>query len=127
MLRESLWFLLGVALLFGAVYITHAKVIALQVGEHTSRLVGTLCAILAYYYLRHGFALHVPSGAWTAYKLLETAKVWLPPVVLFSMAGYYAVTIFRNWRTEFVNLFTSSAWIVVVAALAVAARYVLAR
>lgn len=126
-LRESLFFVLGLGLLAGGVYLTHTKVLAIQVGAHSSRLVGILCAIVAYYYLRHSFSLQVPAGAWTLRKLLETAKVWLPPIVLFGAAGYYALTIFRNWRSEFINLITSSAWIAVVAGLVVAARYVLAK
>lgn len=125
MLRETVLFLLGLVLLSGAVYLIHTKVLAIQVGEHTSRLVGTLCAILAYYYLRHSFSLQVPRGIWTLQKALETAKVWVPPVVLFGLAGYYAITIFRNWRSEFIELIKSSAWIVVVAALVLGARYIL--
>jgi hypothetical protein len=124
-LRETLLFVLGLALLAGGVYLTHTKVIAIQVGEHTSRLVGTVCAIVAYYYLRHSFSLRVPQGAWTLVRTLDIARVWLPPTVLFGAAGYYAITIFRNWRSEFINLITSTAWIVVVAALVLAARYVL--
>lgn len=125
MLRELALFVLGLGLLAGAMYLTHAKVIAIQVGEHTSRLVGTLCAILAYYYLRHSFSLQAPRGTWTFHKALETAKVWLPPVALFGLAGYYAITIFRNWRSEFIELIKSSAWIVVVAGLVLGARYVM--
>lgn len=125
MVRESLLLVLGLVLLAGGVYLTHTKVVAIKVGEHTSRLVGTLCAIVAYYYLRHSFSLQIPGGRWTAFKLLETAKVWLPPLVLFGAAAYYAITIFRNWRSEFIDLMASSAWIVVVAGLVLAARYVL--
>jgi hypothetical protein len=117
--------MLGLALLAGGVYLTHTRVIAVQVGEHTSRLVGTVCAIVAYYYLRHGFSLRVPQGAWTLARTLDIARIWLPPIVLFGAAGYYAISIFRNWRGEFINLITSTAWIVVVAALVLAARYVL--
>jgi hypothetical protein len=124
-LREVLLFVLGQALLASGMYLTHTKVIAIQVGEHTSRLVGMLCAIVAYYYLRHSFSLHVPQGAWTLPRTLEIAKTWLPPILLFGAAGFYAITIFRNWRSEFIALITSTAWIVVIAALVVAARYVL--
>lgn len=124
-LRESLFLVLGLLLLAAGVYVTHAKVTAIQIGEHTSRLVGIFCAIVAYYYLRHSFSLRMTTGAWTAYKVVETSKVWLPPLVLFGAAAYYAITIFRNWRSEFINLITSSAWIAVVAGLVLAARYVL--
>jgi hypothetical protein len=125
-LRETILFLLGLALLAGGMYLIHTKVLAIKVGEHTSRLVGTLCAILAYYYLRHSFSLRMPTGVWTLHKVLETAKVWLPPVGLFGLAGYYAITIFRNWRSEFIELIQSSVWIVVVAALVLGARYLMA-
>lgn len=125
MLREVLLFVLGLALLTGGVYLTHTKVIAIQVGEHTSRLVGILCAIVAYYYFRHSFSLQVPRGEWTPMRMLNIARIWLPPVVLFGAAGYYAITIFRNWRSEFINLVTSSVWIVAVAGLVLAARYIL--
>ena len=125
MLRETLLLVLGLALLAGGVYLTHTKVVAIQIGEHTSRLVGILCAIVAYYYLRHSFSLRVPQGAWTLPRTLDIARIWLPPVVLFGGAGYYAITIFRNWRSEFINLITSTAWIVVVAGLVLAARYIL--
>jgi hypothetical protein len=124
-LRETLLFVLGLALLAGGVYFTHTKVIAVQVGEHTSRLVGTVCAIVAYYYLRHSFSLRVPQGVWTLARMLDFARIWLPPIVLFGAAGYYAIIIFRNWRSEFINLITSTAWIAVVAGLVLAARYVL--
>ena len=125
MLREILLFILGLALLTGGVYLTHTKIIAIQVGEHSSRLIGILCAIVAYYYLRHGFALQVPHGDWTPMRMLNFARIWLPPAMLFGAAGYYAITIFRNWRSEFINLVTSTAWIVVVAGLVLAARYIL--
>lgn len=125
MLRETLLLALGLALLAGSIYLTHTKVIAIQIGEHTSRLVGILCAIVAYYYLRHSFSLRVPQGAWTLSRALDIARIWLPPAVLFGGAGYYAITIFRNWRSEFINLITSTAWIVVVAGLVLAARYIL--
>jgi hypothetical protein len=124
-LREILLFALGLALLAGGVYVTHTKVLAIEVGEHTSRLVGTLCAIVAYYYLRHSFSLRVPQGNWTLARTLDIARIWLPPVVLFGAAGFYAITIFKNWRSEFIALITSTAWIVVVAALVLAARYIL--
>jgi hypothetical protein len=126
-LRDILFLTLGLGLLAAGVYLTHTKVIAIQVGAHTSRLVGILCAILAYYYLRHSFSLRVPQGAWNAQKLLETVKVWLPPVVLFGAAGFYAITIFKNWRSEFIELISSTAWLVVVVGLIVAARYVLSQ
>ena len=125
MLREVLLFLASMALVTAGVYVTHTKVIAIQVGEHTSRLVGTLCAIVAYYYLRHSFSLHVPQGAWTLPRTLDIARIWLPPIVLFGAAGFYAITIFRNWRSEFIALITSTAWIVVVVGLVLAARYIL--
>jgi hypothetical protein len=124
-LREVLLFVAGLALVAAGVYVTHTKVIAIQVGEHTSRLVGTLCAIVAYYYLRHSFSLHVPQGAWTLPRALDIARIWLPPMVLFGTAGFYAITIFRNWRSEFIALITSTAWIVVVVGLVLAARYIL--
>ncbi len=56
---------------------------------------------------------------------METAKVWLPPVALFGLAGYYAITIFRNCRSKFIELIQSSVWIVVVAALVLGARYLM--
>ncbi len=126
MLRETVLFFLSLTLLAGGMYLIHTKVVAIKVGEHTSRLVGTLCAILAYYYLRHSFSLQVPRGStWTFHKVLETAKVWLPPVTLFGLTAYYAISIFRNWRSEFVDLIQSSAWIVVVAGVVLGARYIL--
>jgi hypothetical protein len=124
-LREVLLLLLALALVAGGIYLTHSKVLAIQVGEHTSRLVGILCAIVAYYYLRHSFSLHVPQGAWTSARMLDIAQIWLPPLLLFGTAAYYAITIFRNWRSEFIALITSTAWIVVVAGLVLAARYIL--
>jgi hypothetical protein len=124
-LREALLLVVSLALLAGGVYLTHTKVIAIQVGEHTSRLVGTLCAIVAYYYLRHSFSLHVPQGAWTLARTLDIARIWLPPIVLFGTAGFYAITIFKNWRSEFIALITSTAWIAVVIGLVLAARYIL--
>lgn len=125
MLREVLLFAVALALLVGGVYLAHTKVVAIQVGEHTSRLVGILCAIVAYYYLRHSFSLRVPQGAWTLSRTLDIARIWLPPLILFGAAGCYAITIFRNWRSEFIALITSTAWIVVAAGLVLAARYLL--
>lgn len=124
-MRTVLLLLLGAALLGAAVYLTHAKVVAIKVGEHTSRLVGVFCMIVAYYYFRHSFAVKLPTGEWTTAKWLETLRTGLPPVVLFGAAGFYAITIFRNWRSEFIELLTSTAWIAVVVALVVAARFVL--
>jgi hypothetical protein len=49
----------------------------------------------------------------------------LPPILLFGTAGFYAITIFRNWRSEFIALITSTAWIAVVIGLVLAARYIL--
>lgn len=125
MLREVLLLLLALALVAAAIYLTHTKVLAIQIGAHTSRLVGILCAIVAYYYLRHSFSLRVPQGAWTPARMLDIAQIWLPPALLFGTAAYYAITIFKNWRSEFVALITSTAWIVVIAGLVLAARYIL--
>lgn len=126
MVREILLLLAGLALLGVGLYLTHTKVVAIQVGSHTSRLVGIVCAILAYYYLRHSFSLRMTQGAWTLQKVLETIKVWLPPALLFGMAAYYVVSTARNWHSEFMELIKSTAWMAVSAALIVAARYVLA-
>jgi uncharacterized membrane protein YfhO len=124
-IRELLLLVVSLALLMGGLYLAHTKVVAIQVGEHTSRLVGTLCAIVAYYYLRRSFSLRVPDGIWTAHRTLDMARIWLPPIILFGMAGFYAITIFKNWRSEFIALITSTAWIAVVVALVLGARYVL--
>lgn len=125
MLREWVLLAVGLALLGAAVYLVHTKVIAIKVGEHTSRLVGVVCAIVAYYYFRHGFALRMPAGGFSWRNVMEWLRIWSGPVVLFGAAGYYTITILRNWRSEFIELITSTAWLLVVAALVIAARFVL--
>jgi hypothetical protein len=127
MFREVVLLCVGMALLGAAVYLVHTRVTAIKVGEHTSRLVGIVCAIVAYYYFRHSFSLRMPTGQWNAAKLMEVTRIWAAPVILLGAVGYYAITIFRNWRSEFIELVSSTLWIAVVAALIIAARYVLAQ
>lgn len=127
MFREVVLLCVGLALLVASVYLIHTRVVAIKVGEHTSRLVGILCALVAYYYFRHSFSLRMPAGAWTVAKVMELLRIWAAPVTLFGAVGYYAITIFRNWRSEFIELISSTVWIAVVVALIIGARYVLAQ
>jgi len=125
MLREWVLLAVGLALLGASVYLVHTKVLAIKVGEHTSRLVGVGCAIVAYYYFRHGFALRMPSGGLTLSSVMQLLRSWAGPGMLFGAAAYYTFTILRNWRSEFIELITSTAWLLVVVALVIAARFVL--
>ena len=124
-MRDLLLLLLALALVGAALWVVHTKVIAIEVGPHSSRLIGAVAAILAYYYWRHSFSLQMPGGDWSWSKAAMLARVFLPPLALFGAAVYYTVSILRNWRSEFVNLVRSSAWMVAVVGLVVAARYVL--
>ena len=125
-MRQVILLLAGLALLVAALYVAHRKLATIQLGAHTSRLVGVLCALVAYFYFRHSWSLSFPKGEWGVSTLLTLLRSWGPPVLLFGAAGWYTITTFKNWRSEFLKLLHSAAWLTAIIGLAIAARYVLA-